>query len=251
MSAYRYDGEFGPPRPPSWGARLPRFPVRATYALIAANVLIFLLSFLGSNLLYGLGALVPVRVIRGGEWWRLFTAGFLHSITSIMHIGFNMYALYLLGRTTESIFGTPRFLIIYTLALVGGNLNVLLFAPLGSITVGASGAVLGLLGALLAYYWQYQETIVGARGQLAHLTTTALLNLAIGLLPGVSLWGHLGGTLLGFLTGLALVPRYRFVENEYSPQVVREPPRRQETSGVVVLIVACLALFVGTLLIRG
>jgi rhomboid protease GluP len=249
MSPYRYDGESDPPRPPAWGARLPRFPVRATYALIAANVLIFLLTFLGSSLLYGLGALVPVRVIRGGEWWRLLTAGFLHA--GITHIGFNMYALYLLGRTTESIFGTPRLLIIYTFALVGGNLVVLLFAPLDSITVGASGAVLGLLGALLAYYWQYQESIVGARGQLAHLTTTALLNLAIGLLPGVSLWGHLGGTLLGFLTGLALVPRYRFVENEYNPQVVREPPRRQETIGVVVLIVACLALFVGTLLIRG
>ncbi|MFP4345201.1 MAG: rhomboid family intramembrane serine protease [Anaerolineales bacterium] len=249
MDSYRPDQDPEPYPPPLWGARFPLFPVRATYALIAVNVLIFFLTLLSSNLLYGLGALVPIRVIQRGEWWRLLMSGFLHA--GVMHIGFNMYALYLLGREMEAIFGTLRFLVTYTFALVGGSLAVLLFTPLNTVTVGASGAVLGVLGALLAYYWQHQENIAGGRRRLANLATMALVNLAIGLSPGISLWGHLGGTLFGFLAGLALVPRYRFVEGGFYPRVVSEGPRRQELLGAVILFGVCLALFITALLIRG
>ncbi len=235
--------------PPGGQLRLPRHPVWATYVLIALNVLVFLATMLLENAIYRFGVLVPGQVIFNNQWWRILTSGFLHA--DLMHIAFNMYALYILGRECERIFGPVRFLLVYNFALVGGSLFVLLFEALGGGTVGASGAVLGLLGALLAYFWQYRERIVGARQRVSSLASVALINLLLGLLPGISLWGHLGGTLWGFLTGWLLLPRYVLMSEQYPPRLMSEAPSYRLAIRVVALLAVSFALLLIVFAVRG
>ncbi len=196
-----------PPSPPP--LYYPTFPTYLTYILIGANVLVFIPTLLARDTVFIWGALMPELVLRYGQYWRLLSSGFVHA--SITHIFFNMYALHDLGRITERFLGFQRFAAIYTAAMLGGGLFVILFSPLQSLTVGASGAILGLLGGLGAYLWRYREEMPLARKLLPGLIRTALINVAIGLLPGVSLWGHLGGILLGFAAGWLLCPRYVYV----------------------------------------
>jgi len=193
-----------PPEPVS--LRYPLFPVRATYVLIALNVLVFLPTFLFGNWVYWLGGLIPQQVLYSGEVWRFLTAGFIHG--DVVHLLFNMYALHVLGRDVERIFGSARFLAVYFLALLGGNILVVCLSPLERLTVGASGAILGLLGALVAYFWRYRENLRGGRQHLMSLISSALLNLGLGLLPRISLWGHLGGIVVGLAAGIVVVPVY-------------------------------------------
>ena len=195
-------------QPGSVNLHFPLYKVRITYLLIGLNVLLYLPTMVMRNTVYAYGGLIPVLIFQYGEFWRVLTAGFIHG--DIMHIAFNMYALHSFGRVTERFFGPGRFSLIYFLSLLGGSVIVTLFNAGESLTIGASGAVLGLLGALIAYFWQYQQQLAGAREQLFNLATTAAINLGIGLLPHVSLWGHLGGTVAGFLIGLILIPVYDY-----------------------------------------
>jgi membrane associated rhomboid family serine protease len=229
------------PPPSPWPARLrlPLFPVRLTYVLIGVNVLVFLPTFFLGTTVYSLAGLVPGRILQDGEWWRLITGGFLHA--DLAHIGFNMYALYVFGRDVEHIFGSLRFGLVYFLALLGGNAIVTLLTPLDTLTVGASGAILGVLGALVAFYWRYQELVVGGRRQLTNLATTALINLGLGLLPRISLWGHAGGTLVGLAAGLALLPVYRLISGPV-PHFQRGSKPEREMVGVALILGACLLI---------
>ncbi len=228
--------------------RLPKYSVRLTYVLIAINALLFLPTLRFGNLVYAFGGLIPGFVVQRWQLWRLVTAGFLHA--DIMHIGFNMYALYIFGRQVEQLFGPRRFALIYGGALLGGSVVIVLFDALTKWTVGASGAILGLLGALMAYFWRYQGTMVGARSRFANLLTTALINVGIGLLPHISLWGHLGGTVAGLAVGLVLVPRY---ETVYGLQPHLEITNREaeEWLGVVSAVAGCVLLLILAFLLRG
>lgn len=226
----------------------PLYPIRATYILLGLNILVFIPTLLMENTVYGWGGLIPLGVLQYGQWWRLLTAGFIHG--GIMHLAFNMYALYILGREVERIFGPWRFLTIYTLALLGGNLLVTLFSQLASLTVGASGAILGLLGALVAYFWRNREQLVGAKKRLINLLNTAAINLIIGLMPQVSLWGHLGGTLAGLLAGLVIIPRYKLVRAPH-PHFEFEPATSRDLAGVFLLAAGCALLLALTCWLRG
>ena len=186
--------------------RLPQFPSRATYLLIAINAVVFLLNMLSGNLITRYGALVPVLVTGYGQWWRLIATGFLHA--NLIHITMNLYAFYGLGRLTERFFGLKRFLAVYGLSLLGCSILVTLFSDAETPTVGASGAIMGVLGALLIYFWKYRNLLVGAQGFLGQLGRMALINIGIGLLPGISWWGHLGGFLVGAAAGAVLLPKY-------------------------------------------
>ena len=197
---------FALPRQPPRRLKLPQFPSRATYLLIAINAVVFLLNMLSGNLITRYGALVPILVTRYGQWWRLIAAGFLHA--NLIHIVMNLYALYGLGRLMERFCGLKRFLTIYGLSLLGCSILVTLFSDAETPTVGASGAIMGVLGALFIYFWKYQSLLVGAQGFLKQLGRLALINIGIGLLPGISWWGHLGGFLVGAAAGAVLLPRY-------------------------------------------
>ena len=172
-----------------------------TYAIVAVNVLIALPSLAGGavsrgNELAGDFALHGPAVA-AGEWWRLVTSGFLHS--GLLHLGFNMLVLYRLGMLLEPSVGRLRFAALFGASLLGGALGALLLSP-NAVTVGASGAVYGLMGATVA--------IMRRRGvdvMQSGLGGLLLINLLFTfLIPGISVGGHLGGLGAGAVAGMVL-----------------------------------------------
>jgi membrane associated rhomboid family serine protease len=187
-----------------------------TFALIAINVVAFVAEgsvslsgqptgkvFEEGSLLGSIGGL-PTLGVAHGQWWRIVTGGFLHE--SIIHIGFNMYVLYVLGQMLEPALGRLRFGTIYAVSLLTGSFGALLITP-HSPTVGASGAVFGLMGAAAVEMRARQIPIMqsGVGGLI-------LINLVISFtLPGISWGGHIGGLIGGAATALViqLGARYR------------------------------------------
>ncbi|MCW2505084.1 MAG: rhomboid family protein [Actinomycetia bacterium] len=133
--------------------------------------------------------------VAGGEWWRLLTAGFLHA--GVLHIGLNMWALLLFGTEVERLIGRWRYLAVYVLCCIGGNIGVLLIAP-NQLGVGASGAVFGLFGALVFFFRRLNRSP-------RPLISLIVLNFAIGFFISTISWqAHLGGLITGALTGALL-----------------------------------------------
>jgi membrane associated rhomboid family serine protease len=190
---------------------MPSVP-QVTYALIAINVVAFLAS--GHVTLFGGGAgndLYRKGVLLGssesqeyfrqgvahGQWWRIVTGGFLHE--NLIHIGFNMYVLYVLGQMLEPALGRAKFTLIYLVALLTGSLGALLVTPHSPI-VGASGAVFGLMGAAAVEMRARQIPIMqsGVGGLI-------LVNLIISFsIPGISWGGHVGGLVGGALAATVI-----------------------------------------------
>lgn len=194
------------PPPPETGAvqpppRTPRpawSQFRGTYGLIALTVVIFAVQWVteyltGTNLLLEWGAKSKPEILQG-QLWRFVTPIFLH--VNLLHIFVNMYSLYAIGPAVERFFGTPRFLAMYLLSGVSGVIFSVAFNPYPS--AGASGSIFGLLGALAAFLYLHRD-LFGRFGrlQLRQLIIVALLNLGLGLMPGIDNWGHLGGLLAG------------------------------------------------------
>ena len=129
--------------------------------------------------------------ISTGQWWRLITAGFLHG--SILHLLFNVYILWVLGSQLESILGKAKFVVIYFVSLIGGSIASFLFSPFGTYSIGASGAIFGLMGAML---------VVGRKKRLdiSQVAVLVVLNVVIGfVLSGIDWRAHLGGLAAGSL----------------------------------------------------
>ena len=191
---------------------------RVTYVLIALNVMAFVagsmagggLSGSGSSLftagaLIGIGATSEGLVgVAAGEYWRLLTGGFLHA--GLLHIGFNMYVLYWLGTMLEPTLGHARFLALYLASLLAGSFGALLLSP-QSFTVGASGAVFGLMGAAFIL-----ERARGMDPMQSGLGFVILLNLGLTFVIGnISIGGHIGGLVGGALAAVVItrLPRTR------------------------------------------
>ncbi len=187
----------------SWarGAGLERPPV--TMTLIALNVAVYLLVSLRPQWSLD-GELIGRIVVPGvielgvgqGEWWRLFTGGFMHA--SPMHLAFNMFALWSIGGALEQTFGAKRFAAVYMACLLSGSFGVMLVSP-GQRTVGASGAVFGLFGVLLAL--QLSRGIPLGQTRLGMVLA---INLAFTFMArGISIGGHIGGLIGGIILGVA------------------------------------------------
>ena len=158
-----------------------------TYSLIAINILVFIAVRTGSPRV--VNDLVMVPVLAESEPWRLLTSAFTH--VQIFHILANLFMLWQLGPILEQMLGRLRFLTLYVLSALGGSVAVWLLSAPGSATLGASGAVLGMVGALLV--------ISRARGLditwiIAYVAVTAVISFTI---PNISWQGHLGGFLVG------------------------------------------------------
>jgi membrane associated rhomboid family serine protease len=136
--------------------------------------------------------------VADGDWWRIVTAGFLHA--GLLHIAFNMYVLYILGTLLEPGIGTARFLGVYFVSLLAGSFGALLLSP-NEITVGASGAIFGLMSA--AFIVARHRGIEQLAGQIALFIGINLL-FTVGV-SGISIGGHLGGLIGGALAGLLVV----------------------------------------------
>jgi membrane associated rhomboid family serine protease len=176
----------------------------ATYTLVAINVLLFVVEMAQGVAVRGVGGsqLVDDGAIYGpaiadGEWWRMITGGFLHA--GLIHIAFNMYLLWILGGALERFAGSLRFLAIYFVALLWGSAGALLLSP-DSRTVGASGAVFGLMAAL--FLLERQKGIALLGGSVgALLAINLVFTFAF---PGVSIGGHIGGILGGLAAAFVL-----------------------------------------------
>lgn len=178
----------------------PKKPI-ITYVLIAINVIIFLLGMILNlsdtfiNLFANYGPLVTE-----GQYYRLFTSMFIHA--NLFHILFNMYALYLLGSQAEGFFGKGKFLVIYILSGISGSLLSILLNQ-GSVSVGASGAIFGILGALL--YFGYNNRVYLGNTLIREIVPVILINLAFGfMMTGVDNFAHIGGLIGGLTTAMAV-----------------------------------------------
>lgn len=171
-----------------------------TYVLMGLCILVYLAQMASEALLRtDLPALLGMKIneaILSGEVWRFLTPMFLHG--SLLHIGFNLYALYIFGPSLEGRFGRARFLLLFLLSGFVGNVISFIFSP--SPSLGSSTAIFGLLGAEMVFAYRNQALLgSGARRVLVNVLTVAGINLIIGLSPGIDNWGHIGGLLGGLL----------------------------------------------------
>ncbi len=179
-----------------------------TSALIAMNLAVFVLTRGTSGESWQLG-LLPIDpqqsadfgmfepLVADGEWYRVFTSGFLHA--DLLHLGFNMAMLWILGSQLEPAVGRLRFALLYLAGLVGGSFGVVLVSQT-ALTVGASGAVFGLMGAAIA-----GQRANGTSPWDSGLGGLLMINLVFTFaIPGISIGGHLGGLAGGYLAGLTL-----------------------------------------------
>lgn len=170
--------------------------------LIGINVAVYLLQLAqGAPLTASTGSIYQNGVLFGplvadGEWWRLLSAAFLHY--GPVHLAMNMLVLYLFGPALESVLGPARFLLLYLIAGLAGSAGALLMSP-ESATVGASGAIYGLFGAILLL--ERQGTYVFGGSVLPLLVVNIAITFVV---PGISIGGHLGGLAGGALAILVL-----------------------------------------------
>jgi membrane associated rhomboid family serine protease len=160
---------------------------KVTRAILIACVSIFALSLLLGSFAISFG-MIPVAIAQG-EWWRLITSTLLHG--SILHLLFNMYALYWLGPQLERSLGHVRFAALYVLSALGGSVASYWFSDLRTVSVGASGAIFGLITATI---------VIGRemRTDVSQLVVLLGINVVIGFLqPGIDWRAHFGGAVTG------------------------------------------------------
>jgi membrane associated rhomboid family serine protease len=204
----------------------------ATVALIAINVIVYLaeiasgsggLGEQSGHLVADYGLFGPS--VAEGEWYRLVTSGFLHA--SLIHIGFNMLLLYLLGRLLEPALGTPRFLVLYFASLLAGSFGALVLEP-NSLGIGASGAIFGLAGAVfIIARGRGMDALAGEIGFL--IVFNLIFSFAS---PRISIGAHVGGLIGGVICALAIVAGERGYFG----------PRRREAEYLAMLAVAVVAV---------
>jgi rhomboid protease GluP len=175
----------------------------AVVAIVIANVAVYIAQNLAPAITDRFASYPPA--IAQGQWWRLFTPMFLHaplgSRFSLLHIGFNMFVLWIYGPHVEEVLGSVRFTFLYLLCGVFGNATSYAFGPCNVLGLGASGAIFGVVGILLVIlYNRRRSTFV--RGFMQNLLVFVGVNLLIGFaIPGVDYWAHLGGLASGVALG--------------------------------------------------
>jgi rhomboid protease GluP len=188
---------------------LHRFP--ATSLLIAANVLVYLAMVLAhvsatnptSDQLIRWGANSGADVLIGNQWWRIITSAFVH--IGIVHLALNMWALWVLGTLAEAVLGTYLYVGIYVVSAVAGSLVSLYFHPI-VVGAGASGAIIGILGAVVSVlkFARLPLPPEVVKSTLRSLIQGAVLTLAVGLWGPIDNAAHIGGLICGLFIGLLL-----------------------------------------------
>lgn len=171
-----------------------------TYILMAINVAIYALTIIYGDSLYNMFA-NHGGMVASGQIYRLVTSMFLHG--DIFHIGFNMYALYVLGPQVERYYGSLRFGIIYFLGGLLGSIFSCVFMNDMTISFGASGAIFALAGSVAYFTYHYRATLQGFLR--SSIIPTLILNLCLGfMIPGIDFMCHIGGLIGGILISMAI-----------------------------------------------
>lgn len=176
-----------------------------TSILILINIIVFIITAIISKNIVEIDTRVLIEfgakvnyLINKGEVWRLITCAFLHG--GIMHIAFNMYSLFIVGTAVEKIYGWKKYLSIYLFASITSSLLGYILGP-GMISVGASGAIFGILGAFLWFALREKEHL--KKGVLGNIIAVILLNLYIGFTSSsIDNLGHIGGFIGGFILAI-------------------------------------------------
>jgi rhomboid protease GluP len=186
--------------------------MRYTVFFLTINVFLFLLTLAASitrmggelNLLGGIDGYTLVRfgakyglLIEAGEWWRLLTPMFLHG--SLLHLGMNSWVLYDLGPTVEGLYGRQRYLVLYVLSGVGGNLLSYWWSPF-TISIGASGAICGLVGAMITYGYRNRSRL-GESVRNMYVRWAVYILIFGFLVPFIDNAAHIGGLVTGMAFG--------------------------------------------------
>ncbi len=188
-----------------------------TFIILGLTLFVYLGQYLSrlqfkADIIAVLFAKVNPAIV-SGELWRLITPVLVHG--NLIHIGFNMYALWVLGRQVEMLFGHGRFFMLYLISAFGGN--VLSFAFSEAISVGASTAIFGLIGAQAVFIIKNRHVFGSrARNMLIQIGLILLLNFAISIVPGssIDLWGHLGGFIAGTVFSVLGAPLLKLVRKD-------------------------------------
>jgi len=169
------------------------------------------------------GALIPALVLQDGQWWRILTGAFLHG--GLIHIGVNMMSLYFLGRFIEFALGSWRMLLVYMVSLVAAGLGVVYFSANPDIaTVGASGAIFGLFGALFAIGFKLGKPGMDlVRANIGILVLNLIITFTV---PVISWQAHVAGLLAGFVLTYAIY----FPPRRVTPVVVDASTGRELNS---------------------
>jgi membrane associated rhomboid family serine protease len=225
---------------PVYTARtLPTAQPFLTYSIIAVNVVVFVADVASGGTIDGGGGRLWEQgvnwgpVVAAGEWWRPLTSGFLH--LGILHLLVNMFILFRVGPSLERRLGHLQFFALYAGALAAGSLAELVLAP-ESAGAGASGAVFGLLAAAAAY--QHRD---GINVWQSGLGVLIVINIAVSFVPGVSLWGHMGGLVVGGLTGWGM----------YELETRKVPTSVQTAFSVGLLAIWFAAVFASPVITRA
>ncbi len=217
-----------------------------TYVLLGLTVFFFAIQYI-TEYTYGVdvAAMFGMKIntaIEAGQIWRLITPVLLHG--SLLHLGFNMYALYIFGPNLEAMYGHGRFLALYLLSGFAGIVLSFLLSPANSL--GASTAIFGMLAAEGVFLYQNSGMIQNSRRMLTNLISIAVINLVIGFAPGMNIdnLGHLGGLLGGAMFAWFGGPILGVRSGYEKPVLVdQRTPRQVMMAGVGVFTVfALLAL---------
>lgn len=202
----------------------PKKPV-ITYGLIVINVMVYLfLALYGGEYFY---SLCDNRdAVLSGQVYRMISSMFVHA--DIVHLLFNMYALYILGPQVERYYGKLKFTLIYFISGLMGSVFSLVFMSSNTYSMGASGAIFGLLGSIAYFTYYYRATLQGLlRSQIVPVI---LLNLSLGLfISGIDMMGHVGGLIGGILISMAI-------------GIGDKGRKSDEINGLIVLILLFIAM---------
>jgi rhomboid protease GluP len=241
------DAAQGAPAPGPRGVSLalPRSAPYVTYTLIGITVFVYVLQLASQALLqfdFPVGLLAKSNeLIRAGQFWRLFTPALVHG--SVAHIGFNMYALLSFGTGLEQAFGRRRFLTLYLLGAFAGNVMSFLFTD--AVSVGASTAIFGLIGAEAVFLVQNRKLLAHQfRSAIGNVLFIIFVNLFLGLAPSIDNWGHIGGLIGGLMFTSFAGPLWQVEGIPPSLQLVDGREEREMIIGAAVTAVIFGALAV-------
>ena len=210
-----------------------------SYLLIALSIIIFGLQNI-AELLFGYDFLLLYgakinQFILQGEFWRFLTPAFLHG--SIIHLSFNMYAIYSIGPSLERKYGSTSFILLYIIGAIFGNVVSFLFSP--NVSLGASTAIFGLIAAQGVYIYKNRYLLgSAAKPLLTNVLFMIAVNLFLGLSPGIDNWGHLGGLVGGFLYAWFAGPSFGISENLFGENIIIRENKRIFLAAALILVAA-------------